>query len=291
MGEVRLLLASAGLRDGAFHAEAAVTPPWCCQTLLPNTPPGCCCTSASCGPAVALPGAHHPGTTGPHHPGTTGPQGTRSRSPTRTRFYHPLGAKRKALSFSNPAAINIEAFFTPSSVPGQRGPAWLPVVPAGRAAQPRPRAQPRAHPRMLASQPSLGGNKPQLCLFAATVTGLFPQKVSDERWEGIAPSSRSPGQNKLHFTARRCKVQQAPRSPPRSRRHRRPAAPRPVKSKDSAGPVLRPRGWFRARVCLHLPMSARICVYVCVSVCVRVVPCVWQGFWVCTGVFSHRALS
>ena len=113
VGEVRLLLASTGLRDGAFHAEAAVTPPWCCQTLLPNTPPRCCCTSASCGPAVALPGAHHPG--------TTGPRGTRSRSPTRTRFYHPLGAKRKALSFSNPAAINIEAFFTPSSVPGQRG--------------------------------------------------------------------------------------------------------------------------------------------------------------------------
>lgn len=100
---------------------------------------------------------------------------------------------------------------------------------------------------------------------------------------GPCPTVPELGQNKLHFVDWRCRIQGllAPR----------PAAPRPVESRDKTGPIPRPRGRFRAGLCLHVPVPAHICVYVCVSVRVRVAPCVWRGFWVCTGVSSRRALS
>lgn len=133
---------------------------------------------------------------------------------------------------------------------------------------------------MLALRPSPGGNKPQLCLFTATVTGLFPQKVSEEQQEGPAPSPPSRGRSSCTSWFGGAKCNQ------RSRR-----APTCSKQRERQVPSRVPGGRLRARICLRLRMSARICVYVCASACVRVAPCVWRGFWVCTGVFSHRALS
>ena len=100
-----------------------------------------------------------------------------------------------------------------SPPPRQRGAAWLPV-PAGIAVQPLPRAHPRTHPRMLASQPSPGGSKPQLCLFAATMTGLFPQKGSGRAAGGTCPIATEPGQNQpqLHGS----EVSSATGSPPQA---------------------------------------------------------------------------
>lgn len=181
-----------------------------------------------------------------------GPRCTRCRSAWRTRFSHPLGTKQKALSFPAPTQLLLKP---PSPFPahGAEGIRWL-LIPVHPTCSSCSQAREETSPSCAFAQLLRPSSSPE---------GLRPAQG------GTCPIAPAPGQNKLHFTAWRCKGQQALGSRSRSMGI---AVPFPVTRSHQSG------AGFAHGVCLCVPVSAHICVYVRVSVRVRVAPCVWWRF-------------
>lgn len=113
----------------------------------------------------------------------------------------------------------------------------------------------------------------------------FPPKGLGQAAGGTCPIAREPGQNKLRFTARRCKAQQAPHSPRRAGGIAVPPRHNLLKAKIAQVPSRIPEAGF-AHGSVYIspwrPASVFMCVfpYVCVWLCVcgGVSGCVWVSF-------------
>lgn len=166
--------------------------------------------------------------------------------------------------------------------PWAEGPSPAPGAGGESSAVPTPGASTSSHARLAAK--AWRKQAPAVPLHSYRDRALSPEGLGRAAG-GTCPTVPALGQNELHSVDGRCRVQGLLTPCTHLPHHGRwKAGIRQVPSRVlGAGSA--------AGLCLHVPVPAHICVYVCVSVRVRVAPCVWRGFWVCTGVSSRRALS